>query len=417
MFHTLITSAWATVTELAPSLFIGLTAAGILHVLVRRDIVLKHVGKPGFLSTFKAAALGVPMPLCSCGVLPAAMALRRDGASPGATVSFLASTPQTGVDSIAATWGMLGWPVALAKMVAALAAGLLSGTLVDRFPGAVPAPPAAPRSMESLEGKPVARAWDYVFNTILGDIWGYLLLGIAASALIFTLVPPGSLAGYGVTGGFTGLLAALLVGLPLYVCSVSSVPVAAAMVYAGFSPGAALVFLMAGPATNAATMAAVRKTLGNRAFLGYMSAIIVVSLSAGLLLNNVRIPVPEVSMHHGSAGSEPVWRIAAGAALLLGMGVHAVRALKGRLKAVTAGSREESVILDVAGMTCGNCVRHVKNALEKLSGVKSVEVTLDPGTAVILPGPGFSSCAALAAVRESGYRAELRGGGCACGRD
>ncbi len=417
MFHELLSSLWVTVMELAPSLFIGLAAAGILHVLVRRDMVLKHVGKPGFLSTLKAAALGVPMPLCSCGVLPAALALRRDGASPGATVSFLASTPQTGVDSIAATWGMLGWPVALAKTAAALGAGLLSGTLVDRFPGAVPPPPPATRSGETLRGNPFARAWDYAFNTILGDLWGYLLLGIAASALIFTLVPPGSIAGNPITGGFSGLLAALLVGLPLYVCSVSSVPVAAAMVYAGFSPGAALVFLMAGPATNAATMAAVRKTLGGRAFLGYMSAIILVSLAAGLLLDNAGIRIPAIAADSGSAGPAPLWKTATGAALLLGMGVHAARALKGRWKSMTSESHGERVVLDVRGMTCGNCARHVRNALEKLAGVKSVEVTLDLGTAVIIPGPGFSSCEALAAVRDTGYRAELRGGGCGCGHD
>ncbi len=417
MFQTLILSLWATVTELAPSLFVGLAAAGILHVLVRRDIVQRHVGKPGFLSTLKAAALGVPMPLCSCGVLPAALALRRDGASPGATVSFLASTPQTGVDSIAATWGMLGWPVALTKVVSALGAGLLGGTLVDRFPGAVPPPAAPQRSGDTGEGNPLARAWDYAFNTILGDIWAHLLLGITVSALIFAFVPPGSLGGNGITGGFTGLLTALLLGLPLYVCSVSSVPMAAAMVYAGFSPGAAMVFLMAGPATNAATMIAVRKALGNRACLSYITAIIAVSLVAGVLLNNVGISVPEVVVHHGSTGPERGLRTVAGAVLLLGIGVHAARSLKGRWKTVTSESPGEKVVLDVRGMTCGNCVRHVKSALEKLAGVESVEVALDAGTALITPGPGFDSRKALAALSDAGYPAELRGCGCGCRHD
>ena len=122
---------WNTVTELAPSLVLGLLLAGFLHVFVKKDRILSHLGKPGFVSSAKAALVGVPLPLCSCGVLPAALGLRRDGASRGAVTSFLISTPQTGVDSVAVTWAILGWPVALAKVVAAFIAGVLGGTIVD----------------------------------------------------------------------------------------------------------------------------------------------------------------------------------------------------------------------------------------------------------------------------------------------
>lgn len=413
MLTTFVASLWATAADLAPSLFVGLAVAGILHVLVKRESIFRHIGRPGFASTLKAAVFGVPLPLCSCGVLPAALALRKDGASRGATVSFLASTPQTGVDSIAATWGMLGWPVALAKMLAALVAGVVSGTLVDRSePDVIGG--VSTTSCESPEkGSVVFRAWNYSFNTILGDIWAWLLLGVAVSAVIFTVVSPGQLAEYPALGGFSGLLAALLFGLPLYVCSVASVPIAAAMIHAGFPPGAALVFLMAGPATNAATMGAIRKALGKQAFSAYLVTIVVVSLGAGLLLDNITIPAG------GTAGTSfeegvSLWKSIAAGLFFAALAVHALRGLKRVVNGMVNSSEQGSVVLDVSGMTCGKCVSHVKKALEGLAGVRSVTVTLLPGSAVIEPDEGFNPCAAVAAVNESGYEARLRGGSCGC---
>ncbi|MFO7627827.1 MAG: permease [Candidatus Fermentibacteraceae bacterium] len=413
MFTTFLNSMWSTAVELAPSLFLGLLVAGVLHVLVKREAISRHLGKPGFASTFKAAALGVPLPLCSCGVLPAALALKKDGASRGATVSFLASTPQTGVDSIAATWGMLGWPVALAKMIAALIAGVVSGTLVDHSRDDSAEQVSRPTCVPTERGPALIRAFRYSFNTILGDIWAFLLAGVAVSALIFTFVPPGSLADHAALNGPLGLLAALAVGIPLYVCSVSSVPVAAAMVYAGFPVGAALVFLMAGPATNFATIGAVRKALGRNAFLSYLITLIVVSLAAGLLLNSVSIPGVRVSGEH-HIGGVPLWKNIAAGVFYGALGFHAFKTLKGRVRTMTAHSGNATVEMKVIGMTCGNCVRHVEEALAKLAGVRAVKVVLDPGKALIEPGDGFSACAALAAVRAEGYEASIGGSSCGC---
>ena len=413
MFTTFIDGMWSTAVELAPSLFLGLVVAGFLHVLVKKEAISRHLGRPGFASTLRAAALGVPLPLCSCGVLPAALALRKDGASRGATVSFLASTPQTGVDSLAATWGMLGWPVALAKMIAALVAGVVSGTLVDRSRDDSPEQVSRPSCVPTESGPALIRAFRYSFNTILGDIWAYLLAGVVVSALIFTFVPPGSLAGHSALNGPLGLLAALAVGIPLYVCSVSSVPVAAAMVYAGFPVGAALVFLMAGPATNAATLGAVRKALGRSAFLSYLLTLIVVSLAAGLLLNNISLPGAGVS-GECHAGGLPLWKNVAAGLFYAALGFHALKTLKGRVKAMNAGSGTATVVMTVTGMTCGNCVKHVEEALGKLAGVRSVRVVLERGKALIEPDTAFSACAALSAVKARGYGASIDGGSCGC---
>ncbi|MBN2607931.1 MAG: permease, partial [Candidatus Fermentibacteraceae bacterium] len=272
-----LSALWGTTTALAPSLVLGLLIAGFLHVFIKRDRILSHLGRPGFISSAKAALIGVPLPLCSCGVLPAALSLKRDGASNGAVTSFLISTPQTGVDSVAVTWGVLGFPVALAKVVAAFIAGVIGGTLVDRTAGSMDTPEQTPGCAESEHGPLPVMIWNYSVGTIFRDIYGWIALGITVSALITVLMEPGQLSDYPVLAGPVGLLAALALGIPLYVCSVASVPIAAGLIYAGFPVGSALVFLMAGPATNAATMGAVRRALGGRVFLIYLLTVIGVS--------------------------------------------------------------------------------------------------------------------------------------------
>lgn len=280
----------STTLALAPSLILGLVIAGLLHVFVKRERIVRHLGKPGFSSTLKASLIGIPLPLCSCGVLPAALSLRHDGASRGASVSFLTSTPQTGVDSFLPTWALLGWPVALAKVAAALIAGVFAGTAVDLADrGAVRS--SAPRIEPPREtGSVPYRVLDYAFNVLFRDIYRWIFTGIAVSALITVFLGPGKLAEYPILAGPLGMAAALIVAVPLYVCSVSSVPIAAALVYAGFPVGSALVFLMAGPATNAATMGAVRKKLGKAPFLSYLLSVVAVSIAAGFLLNGIDIP-------------------------------------------------------------------------------------------------------------------------------
>jgi uncharacterized membrane protein YraQ (UPF0718 family)/copper chaperone CopZ len=396
---------------LAPSLLLGLLVAGILHVMVKRDKILGHLGKPGFMSSAKAALVGVPLPLCSCGVLPAALSLKRDGASDGAVTSFLISTPQTGVDSIAVTWGILGLPVALAKVAAAFLAGILGGTLADRANG-VEAPPPSPACVEGENGGIPARIWRYSVGTLFRDIYGWIALGIAVSALITVLMEPGQLARYPVLGGPVGLLAALALGIPLYVCSVASVPIAAGLIYAGFPVGSALVFLMAGPATNAATMGAVRKTLGGRVFLIYILTVVGVSLAAGLLLNSLEISVAGIHSHaHGTGSLSGILASAAAAFMLAAMAWFALGAVKERIavSSVRSGGAKGRARLRVGGMTCGGCERRVRTALESVSGVTVVSVSAGSDSAVIeVPDDnGGVLQEALSAVREAGYEAEV----------
>ncbi len=415
---TFLGAAWATVLAIAPSILLGLLLAGLFHVAVSRRRVMAWLGRPGPLSSVRAAVVGVPLPLCSCGVIPAAAGLRRDGASKGAVTSFLISTPQTGVDSIAVTWGVLGWPVALAKVVAAFLAGVIGGTLVDRGEPAIE-PGTHPDSVGGRRaGGALRRLWSHSFGTLLGDIYGWLAFGVLVSALITVLVPPDSLAGYELLRGPLGLLAALVIGIPLYVCSVASVPIAAGLIYAGLPVGSALVFLMAGPATNAATMGMVRRTLGTRVFLVYMLTVIGISLAAGGLLNglDVRGTVPEEMVH--GAGRTSVLELVSALLLLAGMAWLAFsrlrRAIGGRASGSCPGG---TAALSVSGMTCSGCEGRVEAAARSFPGVTSARASAEAGR-LELRLDGEVDLESLAErITGAGYAAEVEGGGCddACG--
>jgi uncharacterized membrane protein YraQ (UPF0718 family)/copper chaperone CopZ len=404
-----ITQLWVTMTALAPSLLLGLLVAGLLHVLVSRDKILGHLGSPGFLSSAKAALVGVPLPLCSCGVLPAAISLKRDGASDGAVTSFLISTPQTGVDSIAVTWGVLGLPVALAKVAAAFAAGLLGGTLADVSGKKRPVPKVGSVGCaESDRGSLPRRIWNYSFGTIFRDIYAWIAFGIGISALITIFLQPGELSRYSFLSGPLGLLAALALGIPLYVCSVASVPIAAGLIYAGFPVGSALVFLMAGPATNAATMGAVRKSMGTRVFLIYVFTVILISMATGLLLNSLEIPVAGIASHeHGTGSFLGLLAAVASAAVTLGIawfGLADLRKLISRLFHSRSDS-EYSRKLIIHGMSCGKCEKRVLDALSAVSGLKVQSVSASEGRAVVLvDGPAADIIhKARKAVEDAGY--------------
>ncbi|OPL18920.1 MAG: hypothetical protein AVO35_03035 [Candidatus Aegiribacteria sp. MLS_C] len=368
------------------------------------------------MSSIKASLIGVPLPLCSCGVLPAAMSLKRDGASRGAVTSFLISTPQTGVDSVAVTWGLLGLPVALAKVVAAFAAGVIGGTLADRFgrPAETDAGPAG--CAERDEGHFLSRMWDYSVRTIFRDIYGWVAAGIMVSALMTMILEPGQLAGDPILRGPAGLLAALVLGIPLYVCSVASVPIAAGLVYAGFPVGSSLVFLMAGPATNAATMGAVRKTLGSRVFLIYVLTVVIVSLAVGLLLNSIQLPSAATSAHssHGAGGAEGVPAAAASAVVAAGILWFALKDIRRFLSGIHgklrggAGRMSMRARIRISGMTCSGCERRIRAALATVPGIEVVRVSAVEGMAEIsLADSGRGRLEdALEAVREAGYEAE-----------
>ncbi len=272
--------------EMVPYLAFGLFVAGILHVTVKRSFILNHFGSHGLWAVIKASLLGVPLPLCSCSVVPTALSLKKHGASNGATLSFLISTPQTGVESIAATWGMMGPFFALFRPFVAFVTGILGGTITSV------ATPRETTELSEIEDTTVKRTpleklkelFRYGFIELMDDIGFNLLVGIAISAIITEVLP---------TEWFTmfsdrpliEMLIVLIGAVPLYVCATASIPIAAALLIQGVSPGAALIFLMAGPATNAATITLLGGKLGKKMVGIYLSVIVFSSLAFGMLLN------------------------------------------------------------------------------------------------------------------------------------
>ncbi len=286
--------------DAAPWLVIGLAAAGIVRALVPDALVARLLGGRGPKRSLLAALIGTPLPLCSCSVLPVAVGLRRQGAGKGPTASFLISTPENGADSIALSYALLGPVMAIARPAAAIITALTAGLLVDAVEKDDPPAPAPepsdpepdPSCCSHTPPHPapsiplIARLVDsqrYAFTSLLSTIMGWLFLGLVVAAAINTFVSHDALAQWG--QGATGMLVMLVVGVPVYICATASTPVAAALITAGVSPGAALVFLLAGPATNLGSLAIVRKEIGSKGLVAYLASIAFCSLAAGFALD------------------------------------------------------------------------------------------------------------------------------------
>jgi uncharacterized protein len=290
MLMRLIDSFAMTLGEMSPYLLFGFVAAGLLSVAISPETVRRQIGRPGMASVFKASLFGVPLPLCSCGVIPVGMSLRKHGAGRGAATAFLISTPQTGVDSFFVTFSLLGPLFAVLRPVVALVTGIAGGLLVDSFSGENGVSPESADvcaddccNPENKHGK-IYTASKFAFVTLPRDIGKFLLIGIGVAAVISAVVPMNYFSG-SLGSGFAPMLLMMAIGIPMYVCSSASVPIAAALMATGISPGAALVFLMTGPATNAATITTIWKELGRRTAVIYLSTIAVGALASGFILD------------------------------------------------------------------------------------------------------------------------------------
>jgi len=408
-----LTALWEVLAEMSPYLLLGFLVAGILSVVLPPSFVERHLGGRGLWPVAKAALLGVPLPLCSCGVIPVSASLRRHGASRGATTAFLISTPQTGADNIMVVYGLLGPVMAIFSPIVALVMGMFGGTVVDATEhNGNGVPEEAPKACDSEccnpqpgRTSPVLRALHYGFVTLPQDIAGSLILGLAIAALLSVLIPQDFFASQGLGHGLPAMLIMMLVGIPMYVCATASVPIAAAFIAAGFSPGAALVFLISGPATNAAAITTIWKVLGRRTALIYLGTIAGGALLAGAALDKVIRVTNTASTLHVNPAAPGVLEIASAIALLA-MLVYALWPRHGALaakEAVQMDSSNQATIM-IQGMTCNHCAEAVRRALVGLPGVVGVVVDLTGGKAVV-SGAGFDVTALVSAVESAGYTA------------
>lgn len=424
MFDTIYGVAvecWLVLGQMAPYLLLGFLVAGVLSVGVSPRYIERHLGGNGYGAIFKAAIFGIPLPLCSCGVIPVSASLRRHGASRAATASFLLSTPQTGVDSIAVTYAMLGPVFAIYRPVVALLTGFLGGMLVrllgesesqsettaDHDPQVQSA-----SGSDTDESHVLIRILKYGFVTLPRDISVALIIGVLVAGALSALIPPDQLKPY-VGGGVLAVLLLMAAGIPIYVCATASVPLAAAFMHLGASPGAALAFLITGPATNAAAFTTIWKVLGRRTALVYLGAVALAAILAGLTLDwlfpNMTCRMTDHSAHdHAAAGGS---LIAHSSAVLLSA-VLLWSYFSSRRSATPAApvSQESGAsprdgcrqILYVTGMHCSHCVESVRRALMEVAGVRAVEIESTAGP-VTVHGAGLDRDALRQVVLGLGY--------------
>ncbi|WP_423126799.1 SO_0444 family Cu/Zn efflux transporter [Gaoshiqia sp. Z1-71] len=417
--------------EMAPWLILGLIFAGLLKVYFPQDKVQRYLGKSTTRSAVNASLLGIPMPLCSCGVIPTGISFFRNGASKGATNSFLISTPQTGVDSILATYAMLGWPFAILRPIIAFITGIGGGILTNLFIKEKPAP-ASPFSNLRIDtaalgkkaadpscndtscechdekkpkGNPLVQATHYAFIELLQDIAKWLIIGFLIAALISVLLPDNFFSSFQGLG-FLEILIVLIASVPIYICATGSIPIAAVLLMKGVSPGAALVFLMAGPATNVATMAVIGHIMGRKSLFVYLATIIGGATLFGMLINWL-IPgelfMEQIVHIHGDGEHEmlPQWLQISSSVLLVGSLIFGY--FYERYEKTKKTPLMDFKTIKVEGMTCSHCEASVNRNLLKLDGID--EVFADKNTSEVkIAGENIDLKKIEQVIAEIGYQ-------------
>ncbi len=395
--------ALLTVTgEMSPYLLLGFLIAGILHVFVPARFYTKYLSRENKLSVLYAALVGIPLPLCSCGVIPTAIGLKNERASKGAVASFLIATPQTGIDSILATFSVLGLGFAIVRPVAALVTGVCGGLLVNRLVKEDPGIGATEGSCHVESGSKVWRVLRYAYYEMIRDIGLRLVVGLLLAALINVAVPDEFFLHFG-SNVLLQMLVILIVAVPMYICSTGSIPVAAALIMKGLSPGAALVMLMAGPAVNMASILVVRKSLGKKFTVIYLLVIVVFSILAGLLVNALGISVPSGAGIDAccETGGELPGTFKLICTFMLTLFILFALSMKLFSRLTSKASTSDATVYVVEGMHCSHCEAAVVRAVESVEGVKSAKASATSKTLTI-EGPAAEEDI-REAVEKAGY--------------
>ena len=428
-----LTELFEILIDMAPWLIMGFLIAGILHVFFPQGKINKLLGATNTRSVFMAALFGVPLPLCSCGVIPTGVSIHKSGASKGSAVSFLISTPQTGVDSIMVTYSLLGLPFAIIRPIVAFITGIVGGIITNKVEPAKDNDKSSTITVTEQKIKnPVKEILRYAFVDFLADIAKWLVIGLAIAALIAVFVPDDFFASY-IKSDFLGMLIILVASIPVYVCATSSVPIAAVLLLKGISPGAALVFLMAGPATNAATISVIGNSMGRKTLFAYLFTISAGAMLFGWIIDAF-LPrewftlLSGEHMHH-EHGLLPRWLMISSGMVMIAAILNIfirkwIKKLKpatkktvspvieekpsatgfdfSNLKNVKIDTMKEEVVT-IKGMNCSHCKANVENAVMKIAGIKSITADVDKEQAVI-SGENIDLDEVKKAVEDIGYK-------------
>lgn len=426
-FSHLIYALLNILNQMSPYILLGFILAGMLHVFIRPDTMSRHLSGHGWRPVVKAALLGIPLPLCSCGVLPTAVVLRRQGASKGASTSFLIATPQTGVDSIAATYALLGLPFAIVRPIAALVGSVAGGMAVDRsdkdgdndMPVTASATACSDGCCQSAAEAEAPRGFinkmwaavKYGLTDMVASVGKWLVIGLVVAAVITVAVPDSlflSLAEY----PRLAMLVMVAVAVPMYVCATGSIPIAMSLMLKGLTPGVGFVLLMAGPAANFASVMVLSKSLGRRATAVYVLSVVVTAILFGLLIDYL---LPAQWFAIGGAADtiahchvEWPWFPTLCSALLVALLLRAFVAGAAERRRFRKESNNTSTtdttmqkVYKVNGMACAHCKATVEKAVGAVAGVSSVAVDLPTGRVAV--DGAYDPKAVAEAVTNAGF--------------
>ncbi len=401
--------------EMSPYILLGFLIAGIMHAFIPRRLFARHLSGRGWKSVVKSAAIGVPLPLCSCGVLPTAIGMRRNGASKAATTSFLIATPQTGMDSIAATWSLLGPAFAIVRPIAALFTAIFGGVAAGKYEDTEAQQPAAAQCVAD-ECEPRRSFWQrtldalrYGFIELVGSIGPWLVVGLIIAALITVYLPADALSSLG-AHPLLAMILVLIVAIPMYVCATGSIPIAMSLIFKGLSPGTALVLLMAGPAANFASFALISRELGRKSALIYLASIVIGSIAFGLAIDYL-LPaswfILPMGAHAGCHGAEMTWPIfpTICSAVLVILLIYTFITNRQHSHNHSHNAIESQMTFTISGMNCNHCRATVEKAIAALPGVDSVAVDLAAERASVEGTASPDSI--IAAVHAAGFDASL----------
>jgi uncharacterized membrane protein YraQ (UPF0718 family)/copper chaperone CopZ len=399
-------------SEMSPYLLLGFFFAGLLYAFIPQNKIERYFNGKPFKSSVLASIFGIPLPLCSCGVIPTGTAFYKNGASKGGTVSFLISTPQTGVDSILATFSLMGLPFAIIRPLAALVTGITGGLITSVATKNETDTRTFQEQTEEHKSfsQKVVDVFRYGFVDFIQDISKWLVIGLVLAAIISALIPNEFFELLNMPP-IVQMLLILVVSIPLYICATGSIPLAAILILKGISPGAAFVLLMAGPATNAATITMIGKVLGRKSLFTYLATIIVGALGFGLLIDYA-LPTQwftEITHQHlGHNHHEGLswWQIASGVILMaLIINGYIQKYLNTKKNSVTQlkNNTMEIKTIKVEGMTCNHCKANVESNLKKLAFIENAQVNLSEKT-VTLEGDNIELDEIKQTVDTLGYK-------------
>lgn len=412
VIYGIILESWRLFLEMSPYLLLGFLMAGILKVLIPSERISRHFAGKNIRAVLNSTILGIPLPLCSCGVIPVATHIRKQGASKGSVLSFLIATPTSGVDSILATYSLMGWLFTAFRVIVSFFTGILAGVLTNFFTREEKTEQGSgnadncpfcevviPHTHSFVEK--IKKIGHYAFVDLIAEIGGWILIGVGIGGMIGYLVPVQIFEKY-----FSNPLIAypsmFLLGIPIYICATGSIPIAASLMLKGMTPGAVLVFLVVGPATNTTTITVVGKLLGKKVLIIYLLTIIVCAFVFGIILDQIvysAVKDPTLLTSTEKLLPEPV-KVGSGI-VLLGLIIFALIPKTKKTVPITQG-----LVFKVPEVDCEHCKETLEKILKQLDGVREVNVNIKRKEVSVVGDGELQKEKIISAINKAGYNVQ-----------